>query len=257
MTERRLEGRVGLISGTASGIGRAGSLLFSAEGASLVTLDVDEKGGRATVEAVEASGGRAVFVHGDVSRAADVERAVETAVSVYGKLDLLWSNAGIPVFKTVVDTSEDEWDRLIDVNLKGSFLIAHHGLPELVRAGGGTMVITASTSSFAGAERWAAYCASKGGLVMLCKAMAVDHARDNIRINCVCPGAVDTPLQEADLRQRGGSYEEAVRADRAAHPMNRFATPEEIARAALFLASDDSTFMTGSALIVDGGFLAQ
>lgn len=253
----KLQGRVGMITGTASGIGQAGALLFAREGASLVTMDVDEARGAATVAAITAAGGQALFVPGDVARAADVRRAVAAAIEAHGKLDLLWSNAGIPVFKTVVETTEEEWDRIVDVNLKGSFLVAKYGIPELLRAGGGTMVLTASISSFVGAPRWAAYCATKGGVLMLCRAMALDYAQQNVRINCVCPGSTDTALQEADMRSREKPYEEAVREDQAAHPMNRYATPEEVARAALFLSCDDSSFTTGSALSVDGGLTAQ
>src|SRR5947209_7994863 len=230
----KLGGRVGLITGAATGIGRAGGLLFAQEGAALVTLDIDEAAGRRTVEDIVAAEGRATFVHGDVARAADVERAVRVAVETYGKLDLLWSNAGIPVFKTIVDTTEEEWDRIVDVNLKGAYLVARYGIPELLRAGGGTMVLTASTSSFAGSKRWAAYCATKGGVLMLCKAMALDHAEDHIRVNCICPGSTDTPLQEADMRSRDVPYDQALREDAAAHPLNRLARPEEIARTALF-----------------------
>ncbi|HZS90649.1 MAG TPA: glucose 1-dehydrogenase [Chloroflexota bacterium] len=252
----KLAGRVGLITGTATGIGRAGALLFAREGAALVTLDVNEERGRQTVAEIAAAGGRATFVHGDVARAADVERAVRTAVQEHGKLDLLWSNAGIPVFKTIVETTEEEWDRIVDVNLKGSYLVARFGIPELQRAGGGTMVLTASVSSVIGARRWAAYCATKGGVLMLCRAMALDYADQNIRINCICPGSTDTPLQEADMRSRDIPYEQAVREDKAAHPMNRYGTPDEVARAALFLSCDDSSFTTGSALFVDGGLTA-
>jgi len=254
---QRLHGRVGLISGTATGIGRAGARLFASEGARLVCIDNNEQLGQATVRQIADEGGEALFVHGDVGQTADVHGAVRLAVERFGKLDLLWSNAAIQVFKNILDTSEAEWDRLIDVNLKGAYLMAHHGLPELVRAGGGTMVITASISSFVAGERSAAYSASKGGLLMLTRALAVDHARQGIRVNCICPGATDTPLQEADMRTRPMPYEEAVRRDMEAHPLGRYATPDEVAKAALFLSCDDSSFTTGSALFVDGGFTAQ
>src|SRR6202042_3715342 len=143
----RLDGRVGLLTGTATGIGRAGALLFAAEGAALVTMDVNEEAGRRTAADVEAAGGRAAFVPGDVSRAADVQRAVATAVELHGKLDLAWSNAGIGVFKTVPETDEDEWDRIVAVNLKGAYLVGKYAIPEIIRAGGGTVVITASVNA--------------------------------------------------------------------------------------------------------------
>ncbi len=246
-----------MITGTATGIGAAGAKLFAAEGAALVAFDLNEESGRETVAEVEAAGGRVLFFRGDVSRDEDVRLAVETAVETFGKLDLLWSNAGIGVWKTVPETTDDEWERIVGVNLKGAFLVGKHGIPELVRAGGGTMVLTASVSSFVAAPNWAAYCATKGGVLMLARAMALDHAAEGVRVNCVCPGSVDTPLQEEDMRRRNAPYEEAKRADEAAHPLGRFATPEEIARTALFLSCDDSSFTTGSAVVVDGGLTAQ
>jgi NAD(P)-dependent dehydrogenase (short-subunit alcohol dehydrogenase family) len=254
----KLDGRVGLLTGTATGIGRAGALLFAAEGAALVTMDVNEEAGRRTVADIEAAGGRATFVPGDVSRAADVQRAVATAVESHGKLDLAWSNAGIGVFKTVPETDEEEWDRIVAVNLKGAFLVGKFAIPEIIRAGGGTVVITASVNAIVADRKWAAYCATKGGVLMLARAMSLDHATDGVRVNCVCPGSVDTALQENWLRARSDlAYEDAVAADQAAHPLGRYATAEEVAQAALFLSCDDSSFTTGSALMVDGGLSAQ
>lgn len=253
----KLEGRVALISGIATGLGRAGALLFAAEGAAVVGLDVDADGAATTVADITDRGGTAAVVPGDVSRADDVQRAVGTAVDRFGKLDALWANAGIGVFKDVIDTTEAEWDRIIGVNLKGAYLMAHFGIPELRRAGGGTMVLTASTSAVVGSPRWAAYCATKGGMLMLCRAMALDHAADGIRINCVCPGSIESPLLEQDMRSRGVPIAEAIEEDRRAHPMQRIGRPDEVARAALFLSCDDSSFTTGSSLFVDGGYAAQ
>jgi NAD(P)-dependent dehydrogenase (short-subunit alcohol dehydrogenase family) len=254
----RLAGRAGVITGAASGIGRAGATLFAAEGASLVLLDVDERGGADAAERIRAAGGRAEFLAGSVADPGDVEAAVRASVDAYGKLDLLWSNAGTGVSKTVPETSLEEWERVVAVNLTGAFLLGKYGIPELVRAGGGTMVLTGSANSFAADRRWAAYCATKGGLLMLCRAMALDHAGDNVRVNLVCPGSITTPLHEAWLLGRApdGSLERARDEDRAAHPLGRFGTPEEVARAALFLTSDESSFTTGSALFVDGGVTA-
>lgn len=254
----KLHGRVGLITGIATGIGRTGAQIFAGEGASLVLMDVDEIRGAQTADLINAAGGQATFVLGDVSVASDVQHAVATAVTTYGKLDLVWSNAGMGVFKTVPETDEEEWDRIVDVNLKGGFLVCKYAIPELAKAGGGTVVLTGSINSFDAAPQWAAYCATKGGVLMLAKAMAIDHAPQNIRVNCVCPGSVDTKLQEDWLRNRSGgtSYEEAVREDQAAHLLNRYATPEEVSKAALFLSCDDSSFTTGSAIMVDGGLNA-
>jgi NAD(P)-dependent dehydrogenase (short-subunit alcohol dehydrogenase family) len=252
----KLAGRVGLMTGAATGIGRAGALLFAQEGAAMVLLDVNAADGQAVADEIVRDGGRATFVHGDVTSAADVQGAVSVATETYGKLDLVWANAGIPVFKTIVDTTEEEWDRIVDVNLKGMFLVSKYSIPQLIAAGGGTLVLTASCSSFVGAKRWSAYCATKGGVLMLTRAMALDYAEQNVRINCVCPGSVDTPLLHAEMRTKSVPPEEALREDAAAHPMNRHARPEEIARAALFLSCDDSSFSTGSALVVDGGYTA-
>lgn len=254
---RKLEGRVALISGISTGLGRAGALLFAREGAVVVGLDVDADGAAATVAEMVDGGGAGAVATGDASRSEDVQRAVREAMDRFGKLDLLWANAGIGVFKDVVDTTEAEWDRIVGVNLKGAYLMAHFGIPALRRAGGGTVVLTASTSAVVGSPRWAAYCATKGGMLMLCRAMALDHAGDGIRVNCVCPGSIDTPLLQQDMRSRGVPIEEAIEQDRGAHPMNRIGRPDEVARAALFLSCDDSSFTTGSALFVDGGYAAQ
>jgi NAD(P)-dependent dehydrogenase (short-subunit alcohol dehydrogenase family) len=254
----KLQGRVGLLTGTATGIGRVGAVLFAGEGAALVTMDINEEEGSRTAAMIRQAGGCAAFVHGDVSNPGDVQRAVATALEEFGKLDLVWSNAGVGVFKTVPDTDLDEWDRIVGVNLKGAYLVGKYAIPEIIRAGGGTVVITGSVNSFVADRQWAAYCATKGGVLMLAKAMALDHAPDGVRVNCVCPGSVDTALQESWLRARSSlPYADAVAADQAAHPLGRYAEPEEVARAALFLSCDDSRFTTGSAVMVDGGLTAQ
>lgn len=255
----RLQGRVGVLTGTATGIGRAGALRFAAEGASLVTVDSNAEEGRRTVEMVRAAGGSATFVHGDVAEETDILGAIETATSSYGALDLIWGNAGIGVFKSAPDTTAEEWERIWRVNVTGNFLLAKHGIPRLVEAGGGTVVFTASVNAFVGDRQWAAYCATKGAIVGLARALAVDHAAQGVRVNCVCPASTDTPLQEQWLRGRlagDATYEQAVRTDQAAHLLDRYATPEEVASAALFLSSDESSFSTGSVLMVDGGLTA-
>ena len=254
-----LDGRVGLLTGTATGIGRAGARRFAAEGAAIVTLDQNAEEGVRTVAMIEAEGGTATFHHGDVSSESDVAEALELAASTYGRVDLLWGNAGMGIFHSAPDTSAKEWERIWNVNVTGNFWLAKHGIPHLVEAGGGTLVFTASVNSFVGDRLWAAYCATKGAIVALSRALAVDHAAQGIRVNCVCPASTDTPLQEQWLRARltsGTSYEEAVRADQAAHLLNRYATPEEVAAAALFLSSAESSFCTGTTLMVDGGLTA-
>jgi NAD(P)-dependent dehydrogenase (short-subunit alcohol dehydrogenase family) len=258
LPHRRLRDRAGLITGAASGIGAAGAELFAAQGAALVLVDVDAAQGERTADAITARHGRAIFSRGDAASADDIARAVRVAVSEFGKLDLLWANAGTGVAKTVPETTVEEWNRVLAVNLTGAFLLAKFGIPHLAAAGGGTMVITGSANSFTADRNWAAYCASKGGLLMLCRALALDHACDGVRVNIVCPGSVSTPLHEAWLRGRPGSQPiaEVREADRAAHPLHRFADPEEVARAALFLSCAESSFTTGSPLLVDGGVTA-
>jgi NAD(P)-dependent dehydrogenase (short-subunit alcohol dehydrogenase family) len=252
----QLDGRVAIITGAAGGIGRAGALLFAAEGARVLVLDVDEGGGRRTVDDVREGGGTAEFVRGDCADEGDVSGAVERAVEGFGKVDLLWSNVGIGVSKSVPNTTLDEWNRVLAVNLTGAFLLAKYGIPRLVEAGGGTMVISGSANSFVADRDWAAYCTTKGGLLMLTKALALDHAEQGIRVNILCPGSVTTPLHDVWLRGKDRPYEEIREEDRLAHPMHRFATPEEVAKAALFLSSEASSFTTGSALAVDGGLTA-
>jgi NAD(P)-dependent dehydrogenase (short-subunit alcohol dehydrogenase family) len=256
----RLAGRVGLLTGMASGIGRAGAEAFAREGAAIVAMDIDADEGRNAVADVTQDGGRAVFHHGDASKAADVAAAVALAVETFGHLDLVWANAGVNVFGSIVDTTEDEWDQVIDVNLKGCFLAAKYSIPELIRAGGGTIVFTGSVNSFVGDPGAPVYCASKGGILMLARAIALQYADRQIRVNCLCPGSTDTPFQEAALRVISDSeagYEELVRQEEAAIPLGRYATPAEVAKAAVFLSCDDSSFVTGSALMVDGGYTTK
>jgi NAD(P)-dependent dehydrogenase (short-subunit alcohol dehydrogenase family) len=254
----KLAGRAGLLTGMASGIGRAGAELFARAGAAIVAMDVDAAAGEKTVAGITQNGGTAVFHHGDAADAGDVRAAVARAVQTFGHLDLVWANAGVNVFKNIVDTTEDEWDRLIDVNLKGCFLAAKYAIPELIRAGGGTVLFTGSVNSFVGDPGAPAYCASKGGILMLARAVALEYADHHIRVNCLCPGSTDTPFQEAALRAIPESdYDDLVRQEHAAIPLGRYATPAEVAKAALFLSSDDSSFVTGSALMVDGGYTTK
>lgn len=255
----KLQGRVGIITGAAKGIGQAGAALFAAEGASLVLVDTDEARGQATTEGIRDAGGQVTFVRRDASDEDDVRDAVRLAVETYGKLDLLWSNVGIGVPKTVPDTTLEEWNRVLAVNLTSAFLLGKHGIPELIKASGGTMVISGSANSVVGERQWAAYCATKGGLLMLCRAMALDHAPQGVRVNIVCPGSVATDLHDEWVRERLGDrdFDEVREEDRLAHPLGRFGTPDDVARAALFLSCDDSSWMTGAPLFLDGGATAQ
>jgi NAD(P)-dependent dehydrogenase (short-subunit alcohol dehydrogenase family) len=250
----RLEGRTALITGAASGIGREAALLFAEAGARVVVADCDASAGRETAAAIEAEGGRAHFVETDVRVAAQVEAAVAAAERVYGALHVLFNNAGIFPDDDGLppETSEAVWDRVMAVNLKGVFLGCKFGLPALLRAGGGSIVNTASFVAVMGAATaQIAYTASKGGVLALTREIAVAYARRGIRANALCPGPVDTPLL------RGLLADPAARARRLVHvPMGRLAEASEVARAALFLASDDAAYVNGATFLVDGGIHA-
>jgi NAD(P)-dependent dehydrogenase (short-subunit alcohol dehydrogenase family) len=250
----RLKDKVALITGAGGGIGGESALLFSAEGAAVVVVDVQEDAGRETVRRVQAAGGRAAFVRADVSRAADCEAMVAFAERAFGRLDVLFNNAGIMDARDddAVATAEEVWERTIAINLKGVFLGCKAGIPALRRAGGGAIVNTASFVARLGAATpQVAYTASKGGVVSLTRELAVIHARENIRVNALSPGPLRTELLMKFLDT------EAKRRRRLVHvPMGRFGEAREMARAALFLASDDSSYMTGAELLVDGGITA-
>jgi NAD(P)-dependent dehydrogenase (short-subunit alcohol dehydrogenase family) len=250
-----LAGKVTLVTGGASGIGRATALLFGREGAAVVVVDIDRAGGEAVARAIDSEGGRAVFETADVTRAADCERAVGRAVREFGGLHVLFNNAGIIRRTTVVDLEEADWDRTMNVNVKSVYLMSRCAIPVMARAGGGSIVNTASNWGLVGGARAAAYCASKGAVVLLTKAMAIDHGAEKIRVNCVCPGDTDTPMLRGEAAQLGAPVERFL-AESAQCPLGRVGSPEDIARAVLYLAGDASSFVTGSALVVDGGFSA-
>jgi len=252
---RSLRGRVALVTGGASGIGRATALLFSREGAKVAVMDLNERDGRAVVRAIRAEGGDAVFVKGDVSQEGDCRSAVRKTVEALGGLDILFNNAGMIRRASVVDTTEEEWDRVMAVNVRSVFLLSKHAIPVMARAGGGVIINTASGWGLSGGPKAAAYCASKGAVVNLTRAMAVDHGPQNIRVNCICPGDTDTPMLRSEARQLGTPVREFLRSS-AQRPLARLGTPEDVARAALYLASDAAAFVTGTALVVDGGALA-
>ena len=251
----RLTGRRALITGAASGIGRATALLFGREGAAVSVVDVDEPGGQAVARTILDEGGQALFVRCDVTRAADCRRAVQATVDRLGGLDVLFNNAGIIRRATVVDTTEEEWDRVMAVNVKSIFLLSKFAVPVMALAGGGVIVNTSSGWGLVGGRNAVSYCASKGAVVNMTKAMALDHGAQNIRVNCICPGDTDTPMLR-DEAQQLGEPENAFLADAADRPLQRIGRPEDIAQAVLYLASDASSFVTGTALVVDGGGLA-
>jgi NAD(P)-dependent dehydrogenase (short-subunit alcohol dehydrogenase family) len=250
-----LTGKRALVTGGASGIGRATALLFAREGAALSVVDLDEAGGQAVARTIVDGGGQAIFLRCDVGLAADCQRAVEQTVDELGGLDILFNNAGIIRRATVVDTTEEEWDRVMAVNVKSIFLLSKYAVPVMARSGGGVIVNTSSGWGLVGGRRAVSYCASKGAVVNMTRAMALDHGAQNIRVNCICPGDTDTGLLRDEARQLGRAEEDFL-AQAADRPLQRVGTPEEVAQAVLYLASDRSSFVTGTALVVDGGGLA-
>ena len=251
-TKGALHGKIALITGGSSGIGRATALLFAREGAAVSVVDLDRAGGQAVVQSIVSFGGSAVFIYSDVRKAEDCKRAVKQTANEFSGLNILFNNAGIIHRASVLETSEKEWDRVMAINVKSVFLLSKFVIPIMARKGGGVIINVASGWGLVGGRKAAAYCASKGAVVQLTKAMALDHGEQNIRINCICPGDVDTPLIREEAKQLGESF--AKFAGKASkRPLKRIGKPEEIARAALYLASDASSYVTGASLVVDGG----
>jgi NAD(P)-dependent dehydrogenase (short-subunit alcohol dehydrogenase family) len=249
----RLEGKIALITGAGSGIGRATSELFAREGAKLVIADYVDEGVQELAE--ELGGSRVVFIKGDVSKAQDVQKMVTMAVDTYGRLDILFNNAGVMQYlNTTVETSENDWDRVININLKGVFLGMKYAIPEMLKVGGGSIVNTASMCGLIALTYMPAYNTSKAGVIMLTKTAALEYAKQNIRINCVCPAVVDTAMKTQVRNDPNWSFAEKTRIPT---PIGRPASPEEIASSVLFLACEDSSYVTGTALSVDGGYTAQ
>jgi NAD(P)-dependent dehydrogenase (short-subunit alcohol dehydrogenase family) len=250
----RLRGKVAFITGAGMGMGRAAAVLFAEEGARVVVADIDAAAAKETVTLVEQAGGQALATVGDVALEADVRRMIEEGVRRFGRLDVLHNNAGVlwkDRDRSVLETDETWWDRVMAINLKSVFWVSKYGIPELRKAGGGSIILMGSVSALAGFTRAQdAYTAAKGALISLGKSLAIQFARDRIRCNVIHPGIVDTPLQAPYLT-------DAIRKEfETGIPLGRIAQPREIAYVALFLASDESSFMTGAELVVDGGFTA-
>lgn len=248
-----LAGKVTLITGAASGIGLATARLFAGEGATVVLVDIDPIRGEAAAAQVRSIAGRGLFVYADVSRTDDCARVVAETVNECGGLDVLFNNAGIIRRGSIVETSEADWDRVMAVNVKSVFLLSKHAIP--VMRPGASIVNTASGWGLAGGARAAAYCASKGAVVLLTKAMAIDCGPLGIRVNCICPGDTDTAMLRDEAAQLGEA-EDRFLSGAASRPLGRVGRPDEIADAVLYLAGPQSSFVTGTALIVDGGGLA-
>lgn len=252
----RFEGKTVLITGGNSGIGAATALAFAAEGATVAIAARDEARSAEMVHQIENEGGRAVAYPCDVMEPADCEATVARCHAELGGFDVLFNNAGI-IYRerTAPETTVEQWDATFAVNVRGAFLMSKHAVPRMVAGGGGSIVNNASYFGLVGGRGAAAYAASKGAVVLLTKSMALDHARQGVRVNCVCAGSVDTPMLQGEMEEMGGEH--AVRhlfEDK--HPIGRIASPEEVARAVLYLASDDAAFVTGTALTIDGGITA-
>lgn len=250
----KLDGKVSIVTGAGSGIGRAIASLFASEGSRVVVVDVNDDGGKETVSKIRNNGGDAMFIHADVSKAGDCENVVKETVRHYGQLDILINNAGIdlPKAKPSADFTEEEFDRVINVNLKGAWLMSKYAIPEMLRRGKGVIVNIASVAGIRPLPLAMPYSVSKAGLIMLTKSMAVEYGNRGIRVNAVAPGWVSTPMAVRAASAYGATYEDFTKMFLQRIPLGRFADPTEIARVVLFLASDDSSYMNGAVVVVDG-----
>jgi len=251
----RLEGKVALITGGTTGIGSATAELFAREGAAVAITGRNTERGEQVVETIVANGGEALFIRSDARFADQCRQAVDETLARFGKIDILFNNAGVFHPRTIPECTEEEWDETIDSSLKGAFLMSKYVLPSMIEQGSGSIIHTSSGWGILGGDKAAAYCAAKGGLVVMAKAMAIDHGPDGIRVNCVCPGDVMTSMLHDDAAKRGMTWDDYA-AGAKDRPLGRIGTVDEIADAVLFLASDESSFVTGEALVVDGGGVA-
>jgi NAD(P)-dependent dehydrogenase (short-subunit alcohol dehydrogenase family) len=257
VVKARLQGKVALVTGGASGIGRAAALAFARESARVVVSDVDAAGGEQTVQAIRAAGGDAIFVRADVSQPAQVETLTKKVVETFHRLDCAFNNAGIQGrIATTVDCNEENWDRIVATNLKGVWLCMKYEIPLMLRQGGGAIVNTASNFGLVGSAGMPAYAASKHGVVGVSKVAALEYASRGIRVNAVCPGPIKTPLSEGAIREHPDA-ERLVEAIMSRLPARRWGLPEEVAEAVVWLCSDAASFVTGAVLPVDGAYVAQ
>lgn len=250
-----LQGKVAVITGAASGIGRATAKLLARAGAAVVLIDIDRAGGQTAAEQIRKTGAGAVSYGCDVTSDADCRKTVASIQQAFGGIDILFNNAGVIRRQNLVALAEKDWDRVLDVSLKAIFLLSRHVIPIMASRGGGSIINTGSGWGLKGGPDAAAYCAAKAGVVNLTRAMAIDHGKDGIRVNCVCPGDIDTPLLRDEARQLGRNEARFLK-EAADRPLKRVGTPEDVARAVLFLAGDMAAWVTGTTLVVDGGGLA-
>ena len=252
----KLRGKVAIVTGAGSGIGQASAGEFAEEGAQVVVVDWNKEAGAHTAETIRQTGGEATYCYADVSNARDVETMVNTAVQHYGRLDVLFNNAAIQAMAKLADTAEDVWDRVQRVNLKGVFLGCKYAIPAMISTGGGSIINMASVLGFVGDPDLAAYCAAKGGVIALTKAGALAYGPQGVRINCICPGDVDTPLAQSYFHKEPDP--ERFRQEISSkYALRRIANPREVAQLAVFLASDSSSFITGTSMVIDGGLTVK
>ncbi len=251
----KLSGKVAIVTGAASGIGRASAIAFARAGARVVVADWNDHSGEDTVAAIAAEGNEAFFVRLDVSKEADIQRMVEATVALWGGIDVLFNNAGVLLVKPLEEMTEEEWDRVMSINVKAAFFAIKHVLSHMRRRGGGAILNTGSVGSFVGQVGTPVYSASKGAIALLTKSLALDYGRDGIRVNCLCPGITDTPMLREHLGH-GDEGETRIRSRLSRVPLGRILSPEDVARAALYLVSEDSAGITGILHVVDGGYLA-
>jgi NAD(P)-dependent dehydrogenase (short-subunit alcohol dehydrogenase family) len=250
-----LKGKVAAITGAASGIGRGVAERLGEAGGELALLDIDDERGKEAERRLGERGLRAIYYRCDVTSDDACRSVTERIITDFGRIDILFNNAGVAIRKNTVELAEEEWDLALNVLLKGTYLLSHHVIPHMIAGGGGSIINTGSGWSFRGGPNAVSYCAAKGGVLNLTRAMAIDHGRHNIRVNCVCPGDIDTPMLRSECEQLGENPEEFMR-EAANRPLGRVGTPADVANAVLFLASDLSTWVTGASLVVDGGGIA-
>lgn len=250
----KLDGKVAIVTGAASGIGRASAQAFAREGAKVVVADVTVQGGEETIQLIKDAGGEATFVKADVSKATEVEELIERTVKEHGRLDCAFNNAGIEGAQAPThECTEENWDRTIAINLKGVWLCMRYEIPRMLERGGGSIVNCSSVAGVIGFPNLPAYCASKGGINQLTRTAALEYATSGIRVNAICPGVIDTPM----VKRFTADNAEAQAGFLTMEPVGRLGKPEEIAEAALWLCSDDASFVTGHPLVVDGGMVAR
>jgi NAD(P)-dependent dehydrogenase (short-subunit alcohol dehydrogenase family) len=249
----RLNGKVAIVTGAAMGIGQATAFALAREGAKVAVSDINDAQGQATIEQIKAAGGEVFFQHADVGVTADIQHLVEATVARYGKLDVLVNNAGVAISGSVTEITEEDWNRLINIHLNGTWRGMRFAIPHMIKNGGGAIINVSSVQALIGFNGWAGYAAAKGGIMALTQQASIDYGPQNIRVNAIAPGAIMTPMNEKRLREETNHPEELLAAWNNQHALGRMGKPEEVADLIVFLASDESTFITGSVVKIDGG----